>query len=414
MDATANISSFRSYLFFWSGQLISILGSTVVSFCLTWWLTTTTESAIALSIRSISWLIPFVLASLIGGVVADKFDRKKIIFLVDSLQAFSTFILFLFFLYNFMEYWMLYFFGAFRAVCQAFHMPAESAIIPTMVPKNKLSRINSINFLLTGFIHIVGPAIGGTVMIFLTIEQALWIDIITYAIAIIPLLLIKIPSVIKEEESHKPRSFLKELKSGFKSLLAVPGLLILIIEAMLCNFFMQPIGTLLPYYVKVLHNGTVVNYAMISTFFNVGMLIGGIITSVKKKWKHKIPIITLAIFTHGVVYALFSFVPYGFFSLMMLYSAIRGFTMPFINALYFTILQTCVSHDKLGRIVSIDNTLSFVSMPIGSMLAGPLAEVYGVGPLFFVSASLYITTTVTIYFFTNIRHLDSIETVSES
>jgi len=414
MEATADRSSFRSYLFFWSGQLISILGSSIVHFCLTWWFTVTTESAVALSIRNISFLVPFVLSSLIGGVVADKFDRKKIILLFDSLQAFSTFILYLLFIYNIMEYWMLYFFGAFSAVCQAFHMPAQSAIIPTMVPKDKLSRINSINFLLTGFIHIVGPVIGGTVMIFLTIEQALWIDIFSYMFALIPLFLIKIPSVIKEEEIHKPRSFINELKLGFKSLTAVPGLLILIIEAMLCNLFMQPIGTLLPYYVKVLHNGTVVNFAMISTSFNIGMLIGGIITSVKKKWKHKIPIITLAIFTHGVVYALFSFVPYQFFYLMMLYSAIRGFTMPFINALYFTILQTCVSHDKLGRIVSIDNALSFVSMPIGSMLAGPLAEIYGVGPLFFVSASLYITTTVTIYVFTNIRQLDSIKDVSES
>ncbi len=414
MEATADRSSFKSYLFFWSGQLVSIMGSSIVSFCLTWWFTETTQSAIALSIRSISFFVPLVLASLIGGVVADKFDRKKIILIFDSLQAFSTFVLYLFFIYNIMEYWMLYFFGAFRAVCQAFHMPAQSAIIPTMVPKDKLSRINSINFLLTGFIHIVGPVIGGTVMVFLTIEQALWIDIFSYLFALIPLILIKIPSIIKEGEHHKPGPFLKEFRLGFKSLISVPGLLVLIIEAMLCNFFMQPIGTLLPYYVKVLHNGTVVNYAIISTSFNIGMLIGGIITSVKKKWKHKLPIITLAIFIHGVVYALFSFVPYGFFSLMMLYSAIRGFTMPFINSLYFTILQTSVSHDKLGRIVSIDNTLSFVSMPIGSILAGPLAEFYGVGPLFFVSASLYITTTVTFYLFTNIRQLDSIETVSES
>ena len=414
MEVTADRSSFRSYLFFWTGQLISIMGSTIVSFCLTWWFTDITQNAIALSIRSISWLIPFVLASLIGGVVADKFNRKNVIFIVDSLQAFSTFVLYLLFIFNIMEYWMLYFFGAFRAVCQAFHMPAQGAIIPTMVPKDKLSRINSINFLFTGFIQIVGPMIGGTVMLFLTIEQALWIDIITYAIAIIPLLLIKIPSVIKEGESHKPGPFLKELILGFKSLLKVPGLLVLIILAMLCNFFMQPIGTLLPYYVKVLHKGTVVNFALMSASFNIGILIGGIITSVKKKWKHKIPIITLAIITHGVVYALFSFVPYQYFYLMMLYSAIRGFTMPFINALYFTILQTSVSHDKLGRIVSIDNALSFVSMPLGAMLAGPLAEMYGINFLFYVSAGLYIMTTVSIYLLTNIRQLDSIEAVSES
>ena len=414
MEETADRSSFRSYLFFWAGQLISILGSNIVYFCLTWWITETTESAIVLSIGSISYLIPFVLTSLIGGVVADKFDRKKVIFLVDSLQAFSTFIMFLLFAYNIIVYWMLYFFFAFRAVCQAFHMPAESAIIPTMVPKDHLSRINSINFLLSGFIHIVGPVIGGTVMVFLTIEQALWIDIITYGIAVIPLILIKIPSVRKEEEKHERASFWKDLKTGFKILTAVPGLLILIIEAMLCNFFMQPIGNLLPYYVKVFHKGTVLNFALISMSFNIGMLIGGIITSVKKKWKHKIPIITLAILTHGIMYALFSFIPIGFFSLMMLYSAIRGFTMPFINALYFTILQTAVPHEKLGRIVSIDNALSFVSMPLGAMLAGPLAELYGINFIFYVSAGLYILTTISVYLLTNIRQLDSLEEFIEA
>jgi len=309
---------------------------------------------------------------------------------------------------------MLYFFFAFRAVCQAFHDPTQSAIIPTMVPKDKLSRINGINFLLSGFIHIIGPMIGATLLIFLTIEQALWIDIITFFIAVIPLLLVKIPSMRKEEEKHKQLSFWKEFNSGFKILLTIPGLLALITQAMICNFLMQPIGSLLPYYIRVLHNGTVVDFAMISVYFNIGMLIGGIITSIKKKWKYKIPIITIAIVIHGIVYALFAFVPIGVFFLMMLYSAIRGFTMPIINALYFTILQTCVPHEKLGRITSIDNTLSFVSIPIGTSLAGPLAEIYGIRPLFFVSASLYITTTIMIYIFTNLRQLDFEEKSNES
>jgi DHA3 family macrolide efflux protein-like MFS transporter len=413
MEEKTGISSFPSYIFFWMGQLVSIFGSSIVYFALTWWLTITTESPIILSIGSLSYLIPFILTSLIGGVVADKFDRKKVILIIDSFQAFSTFVMWIFFVFNFMEFWMLFFFFAFRSVCQAFHMPTQSAIIPTMVPKKHLSRINGINFLATGFIHIIGPIVGAPLLLFFTIKQILWVDIITFLISIIPLILVTIPSVHKEDENHRKESFGRQFKSGFKLLIAVPGLLALIVQAMVCNFLIQPIGTLLPYYIRVLHMGTVIEYAIISMSFNIGMFIGGIITTVKGTWKYKIPIITMAIVIHGIVYALFAFVTTGFFLPMIIFSIIRGLTMPIINALYFTILQTSVSPEKLGRITSIDNFLSFIAMPLGIVISGFLAEIYGIGLLFFISASLYVMTSIVIFFFTKIRKLDSIKEVSE-
>ena len=181
---------------------------------------------------------------------------------------------------------------------------------------------------------------------------------------------------------------------------------------MIWNFLTRPISTLLAFYVRVIHSGTVIDFALISTFFNIGMFIGGIITTIKKNWKHKITVIISAAITSGVAYTLFSFIPLGFFFLMMLLSAIRGITLPLINALYYTILQSKVSTDKLGRITSIDNTLSFIIMPLGDILAGPLAETMGIGPLFFTSASLLILMEIGVYFFTDIRSLD-IEKESE-
>ncbi|MBA7628127.1 Enterobactin exporter EntS [subsurface metagenome] len=413
MEEKVDKSSFKSYLFFWSGQLVSILGSSVVYFVLLWWLVDGTESAVALSIGSVSYFVPFILVSLIAGVVADRYDRKKVILIADSLQAFSTFIMILFFAYGIMEYWYLYFFFAFRSTCQAFHQPTQNAIIPTMVPKEKLSRINGINYLLTGVIHIIGPMIGATFLIFLTVEQALWIDIITYLISIVPLLLVKIPSFHKETEDKKRESMWKEFKSGIKILTTIPGLLALILEAMMVNFLAQPISTLLPYYIRIIHNGSVVDFALISMSFNVGMFIGGILTTIKKKWKYKVPIMISAGIIYAIAYALFSFVPTGFFILIMLYTVIMGFTLPIWNALFYTILQLKVPSDKLGRITSIDNTFSCISIPLGSILAGPLVVIIGIGPLFFISASLIVIVEIVVYLFTKVRLLDSEEDSSQ-
>jgi len=407
MEKEADKSSFKSYLFFWSGQLFSILGSNVVSFVLIWWLVDETESAVALSIASVSYFLPYVLVSLIAGVVADRYSRKKVIFIADSLQAFSTFIIILFFAYGIMEYWHLYFFFSFRSICQAFHQPTQNAIIPTMVPKEKLSRINGINSLLTGAIRIIGPVIGATLLIFLTIEQALWIDIITYSIAIVPLLLIKIPSLHKQTQDQKRESAMKDFKSGFKMLTTIPGLLALLLECTIINFLLQPFSTLFPYYVRVFHNGSIVDFALISMASNVGIFTGGILMAIKKNWKYKVPTMISTTIIFGIAYTLLAFVPTGFIFLIMLYSATIGFNMVIGNALFFTIMQLRVPSDKLGRVSSIDSFLSCIIIPLGSILAGPLTLIIGIGPLFFISGSLITLVEIVIYFFTKIRLLDS-------
>ncbi|MFX1569321.1 MAG: MFS transporter [Promethearchaeota archaeon] len=407
MEEEADKSTFKSYLFFWSGQLLSILGSNVVSFVLIWWLVDETKSATALSIASVSYFLPFILVSLIAGVVADRYNRKIVIFIADSLQAFSTFIMILFFTYGIMEYWHYYFFLAFRSICQAFHQPTQNAIIPTMVQKDKLSRINGINSLLTGAIRIIGPVIGATLLIFLSVKQALWIDIITYAISVIPLILVKIPFLHKEIEKHKRESIGKAFKSGFKILITIPGLLALMIESMFVNFLLMPFSTLFPYYVRVFHNGSVVDFALISTSSNTGMLIGGLLMTIKKKWKKKIPIVIFFGIIFGIVYALFAFVPVGFTFLIMLYSAIFSFIIVICNALFFTIMQLRIPSDKLGRVTSIDSTLSTIIIPIGSILAGLLAVIIGIAPLFFICGSLIVLVEIIVYFFTKIRLLDS-------
>ena len=224
--------------------------------------------------------------------------------------------------------------------------------------------------------------------------------------------MVKIPHPRKKEENHKQESVWKDFKSGFKILTTIPGLLALIIEAMFVNFLLMPFSTLFPYYVRVFHNGSVVDFALISTFSNSGMFIGGLLMTIKKKWKQKIPFMISISIIFGIDYTLFAFVPIGFFFLIMLYSAIFGFIMVTYNALFFTILQLRVPSDKLGRITSIDSTLSTIIIPIGSILAGPLSVIIGISPLFFICGSLIVLIEIVVYFFTKIRLLDSEEETS--
>ena len=411
MEIQPDNKTFRSYLFFWVGQVVSIFGSSIVFFVLVWWITDTTEDPIAISTATFTYFIPMIIFSPIAGIVADRYDRRKLILLVDSLQAFSTFILILFFIFNLLQFWILLVFVATRSICQAFHSPTANAIIPTMVPKEKLSRINGINFLFTSFVNVIGPVVGGFLLLFFTVQEALWIDVITFLIALIPLLLIKIPRVKQLPEKHERDSFYTSFKEGVNIIHGISGLFSMMIAFMILNFLAQPQGTLMAYFIKVDHGGTVLVFSLVSMAFNIGMVIGGITTSVKKNWKHKMRMIYVAYIIMSIRSILLATTPTGNIPLLMIYAIIIGVTGPIINSLYFTIIHLKVPHDKVGRVISIDTTLSFVAMPLGTLLAGPLANAIGTPILFLISALLVFITITMIYIFSSVRALDTIKEI---
>ena len=90
MQIQADQTTFRSYLFFWLGQLVSLLGSSITNFVIIWWITLLTESTLYLSIAFLVGLVPTVILSPFAGVLADRWSRRKLVGTVDFLQALTT------------------------------------------------------------------------------------------------------------------------------------------------------------------------------------------------------------------------------------------------------------------------------------------------------------------------------------
>ncbi|MCK4779225.1 MAG: MFS transporter, partial [Candidatus Lokiarchaeota archaeon] len=150
MEETANKETFKSYLFFWSGQLFSLLGSMVVFFVIIVWIAQVYKDPMICAFASFLYVLMMTICMPFAGVIADRINRKTLILIVDSMQAFVTIILIILFQFGVANIWIVFIFISLRSIFQAFHVPTVNAIIPTMVPKDKLSRINGINFLFTG------------------------------------------------------------------------------------------------------------------------------------------------------------------------------------------------------------------------------------------------------------------------
>ena len=404
LTSTATEDTFRSYLFFWSGQLFSLLGSSITQFALVWWITITTDSAVMLSIASFLYMLPMTIAFPIAGVLVDRYSRKKIIVIADSLQAFVTISIIILFNLGMEDPLLIILMNSLLGLFQGFHIPTVIAIVPTMVPEKKLSRVNGINYLFTGFIHILGPVIGAALLSLFPIKIILWLDPITFIIAFIPLILIKIPKVRTKKPSIKKSSFKKDFKEGFKTLKLIPVVSMMLLLSMFINFLLKPLNTLMPYFVSNTHSGTASDLALISIFFPIGTFIGALITSIKKNWKHIIFIYFSGELLLMVPMIIFALAPHGYFLLMGITYSGYGLLIPILNTIYITLMQKKVPADKMGRVTSIDWTISFAISPIATLFAGFLSDIIGIRNLFFYCAIIGIIITVIIWRFTSVRY----------
>lgn len=409
MESTPTRHTFSHYLFFWSGQLFSILGSSIVRFVIITWIAFETLSPVFVSIAYFLGALPMVIIPPILGVYIDRWNRKLTIALADSLQAFITFLMILFFSIGVANYWLIILLNVFRGICQSIHFPTVNAIIPLMIPKKHLSRMNAINYLFTGVIQVIGPIVGGILYAFvkinpfLEIQHILWVDIVTFGIAIIPLLLITIPSIKSNSHQTKRKSYFKDFKYSISILKTVKSFLILIIFISVINLLNMPFTTQLSLYVFIHHSGGELDYALITAFLQVGIVIGAMIALTKKHWKHKELIILFSVFIGIFGYSITTFAPKGYFLLMGIGAMIHAAMIPLANTMFLTILQTKIPPETQGRVFSIVASIAAAITPLGMLISGPLAEILDIPVLFVISLFLQTYSVLATWFLTDLR-----------
>jgi len=356
-------------------------------------------------------MIPQIFVTLFAGVFIDRLDRKKIIIFADFGQALITLIIILMFVFNIASIWGVISLMIIRNLFQAIHQPAVAAIIPVMIPKEKLSRMNVINMLITSAIYVVGPVISGILIGFLDIENIeiiLWIDVGTFLLAIIPTLLITIPSVKKEPKTKTDVkiSFKKEFKEGYRAIMQIKGMFAFFISCIILNSLISPSAVLRPYFISIYHEGDAIMLSYISASIQIGMICGGLFILLRKQWKRKSMMIIVAFFIQGISYLVTSLAPKGDFLTLIIALFFFGIGFPIINSLYLTILQEVVPLDMQGRVNSIDIALSISIMPIAVLISGPIAEAIGVNYLFMILAALSLIILTIAVLFTDIRYMD--------
>jgi DHA3 family macrolide efflux protein-like MFS transporter len=358
----------------------------------------------------IAGFAPMIVLTPFAGVVADRVSRKKLIGFADFLQALSTVVLIFLFWSGSVSISYVLAILVFRSACQAFHAPTVTAIVPLMVPRDKLSRMNGLNYLLNGVMTLIGPIVAAFLLTFLAIDQILWVDPATFLVAFIPLILIKIPS-IKGEQQQKS-SFKKDFMEGLTFIKSARGLMPLIFLATALNFLFMPFATLLPYYVKFDHQGGAGEFALVVAASQAGMFVGGLMMTILKEVKRKMATIVVSIFVSFIGYALVSFTPLGWFWFMAACAFILDFGVAPANVTIRTILQVIIPAEMQGRVNSVLMALASAASPFGMIISGVIANYTGTASLFLGCAIAGMLVLLMSWFFTDLKHAEQTKETS--
>src|SRR5690606_29224403 len=194
----------RNIFLFLTSQTISLFGSSLVQYAIMWYITLTTQSGMMMTIAILCGFVPTFLLSPFAGVWADRYNRKMLIMLSDSMIAVATLILAILFLSGFESIWMLFAMYFIRAIGTGIQTPAVGAILPQIVPENQLTKVNGLNGSIQALVMLLSPMASAALLSITTLETLFIIDVITAAIAVLTLLLfLKIPTHAKASEKQE-------------------------------------------------------------------------------------------------------------------------------------------------------------------------------------------------------------------
>ncbi|MGB7538635.1 MAG: MFS transporter [Anaerolineales bacterium] len=373
----------------WAGQAVSLFGSMLVQFALVWWLTARTGSAVVLTVATLIALLPTVVIGPLAGAFVDRHSRRWMMILADSLVALVTLWLVIINILGWMQVGHVYAAMFLRAAAGTFQWPAMQASTSLMVPKKHLARVGGLNQTLYGMLGIVAPPTGALLVMALPLQWVLAVDIVTAALAVLPLLVIGVPQppapVGKPDEPRK--SMLEDMRAGFRYIRAWKGGMLMIAVAVVVKFFLNPAFALLPILaVKYFHGGAL-EMGWLDAASGVGTVAGGLLLSVWGGFKRRIVTVLVGLTGLGAGMILVGFTPSGLLPMALGAIALAGVMGSLVDGPIFAIFQASIEPGMQGRVISVFMSLVTMVVPFGMIFGGLFADRFGV-PLLFLIAGI--------------------------
>lgn len=355
---------------FLTAQTISLFGSSLVQYAIVWYITLSTSSGKMLTISTLCGFLPQICISLFAGVLIDRYNRKYMIMLADTMIAGATLALALAFMSGHRNIWFLFAALVVRSAGTGVQTPAVNAIIPQMVPREHLMRISGINSTLSSLTMFLAPAASGALMAAAPLEMALLIDVATAVLGVGITAFVRVRPY--EKRGADSACAVEELRAGFVYLRGSRFVKRLLMYQITILFLISPSAFLTPLMVSRTFGPEVWRLTASEMTYSLGMVAGGLLITAWGGFEKRLKTTMLAGAVYSCIMIGLGMAPA--FWLYLIFNMCIGITAPCYNAPITVSIQERVEPEMHGRVFSLMQISTSCALPLGMVLFGPMAD----------------------------------------
>jgi MFS family permease len=384
---------YRDFRILWLGACTSSIGTWMQKVAQAWLVLELTDSAWYLALDTFVGELPLLLFTLIGGVVADRVDRRKLLLASQLVQMSSAFTLALLVWSDVAVIWHILTLSFVSGCAQAFGGPAYQSLIPSLVTKDHLPNAIALNSIQFNLARVIGPLLAGATLHAFGMVSCFTINGISFLVVIGALLALHV--------QHQPlgqgeRHMFNELKGGLEYVRGERSLVVLTVLAFATTFLGIPLLTLLPLVARNIFHQGVGGYSEMMAFSGFGAVSGALVVAWLGRFRHMGLASLLIQLAFGLLVVAFAMSRAMWLSQLLL--VFTGATLIMAMSMVTSLVQLIAPNQLRGRVMSIYMVAFRGGMPLGSLVSGKIADVWSAPAALAVNGVLL--TVVALYFLT--------------
>jgi MFS transporter, DHA1 family, staphyloferrin A biosynthesis exporter len=362
----------RNYRLLWSGSLISNSGDWMDQIALNWLVYELSGSAVQLALLNLCRLAPIFVFTLVGGVIADRVERRRLLFVTQTVAMLLAFILAGLTYTGLVQIWMVLLIAIGRGIVLSFNQPARQSLISDLVPREDLKNAIALNSATLNLTRVLGPTIGGLLIATVGVAGAFFLNAVSFLAVLYGLAQMRFPAR-KPRRAHA--SMAADLTGGLTYLRSKPTLRTLVLLAMLPMVLGMPYMTMLTVFASdVLHVGGG-GLGLLTACSGVGAVSGALWVAANAHQVRLGRLMFVGLIGFGAMLLVFAVSPWFWISVLALMAV--GASQQIYMASNNALIQTSVEEEFRGRIVST-LFLNRSMVPLGTVMAGLGTQVVGV------------------------------------
>lgn len=402
-STTFRALQYRNFRLFWTGQLISLIGTWMQSVAQQILVYRLTNSASKLGIVAAAGTLPVLFLSLWAGVLVDRLPKRTIILATQIASMLLAFVLAALVYFDVVQFWHIVVLATLLGCVNAIDMPARQAFVPEMVDRSLLGNAVALNSSIFNAARVVGPAIAGIMVALVGTAMAFTINGVSFIAVIAGLLMMRLPP---HEPQRSNGTALYEIVDGLRYVAGEPLKRVLMIALLIQTVFGTFQITLMPVFARdvfvvrgmPLLQDDSARLGFLSAAYGVGALIAALaLASMDERIKRGTRIV-VGLILYPASFVLFAFAPSFWLALPLL--VVGGWAMITLLATANTLFQTTTPDALRGRVMSLYTLVLVGLMPLGSLLAGFLTEYFGSAPIALaLGHAVVLATGIVVFFF---------------